>query len=176
MGLEKGCIQVYTGDGKGKTTAALGQALRAMGHGLTALVIQFMKGNIEYGELEMARRLSPMLKLIQMGRGSFVDRANPDPKDVEMARGALALARRSVAGRAADVIVLDEINVALDFKLIPLDEVLALLDSKPPDMELILTGRSAPAEIIARADLVTEMREVKHYYGDGVKARVGIER
>jgi len=176
MALKKGYIQIYTGNGKGKTTAALGQAMRALGHELRVYVIQFMKGNIEYGELEMSKRLAPQFTLKQMGRETFVDKKNPDPKDIEMAVDALKLARKIVDENSTDILILDEINVALDFKLIPLDEVLGILDRKPETMELILTGRYAPQEIIDRADLVTEMKEVKHYYSDGVEARAGIER
>lgn len=176
MKLEKGLIQVYTGAGKGKTTAALGQALRALGHGLNVYVIQFMKGNIEYGELEMARRLAPQFTLRQMGRETFVDKKNPDPKDIGLARKALDLAKECVEKNVCDILILDEINVALDFKLIPLDEVLEILDRKPPGMEMILTGRNAPKAVLDRADLVTEMVEVKHYFKKGIPARVGIER
>lgn len=176
MKLKKGYIQVYTGNGKGKTTAALGQAMRALGHDLRAFVIQFMKGNIEYGELEMSRRLAPQFTLRQMGRETFVDKKKPDPKDIEMAADALRLAKKIVSENSTDILILDEINVALDFKLIPLDAVLKLLNDKPEGMEIILTGRYAPQGIIDRADLVTEMREVKHYYRGGVDARVGIER
>ncbi|MFH0800135.1 MAG: cob(I)yrinic acid a,c-diamide adenosyltransferase [Pseudomonadota bacterium] len=176
MKLNKGCIQVYTGDGKGKTTAALGQALRALGHGLKVFVIQFMKGNIEYGELEMSRRLAPQFTLKQMGRETFVNKKNPDPKDIEMAKDALKLAQECMKDKSIDILILDEINVAIDFKLIPLDEVLAMLGGKPEQMELILTGRAAAQELIDKADLVTEMKEVKHYYRNGIEARVGIER
>ncbi|MBT3182364.1 MAG: cob(I)yrinic acid a,c-diamide adenosyltransferase [Deltaproteobacteria bacterium] len=176
MALDKGYIQVYTGDGKGKTTAALGQAMRALGHDLNVYVIQFMKGNIEYGELEMSNRLAPQFTLKQMGRETFVDKKNPDPKDIDMAVDALKLANKIVEDNSVDILILDEINVALDFKLIDLKNVMTMLDKKPEKMELILTGRYAPKEIIDRADLVTEMKEIKHYYQQNVDARVGIER
>ena len=176
MKLERGYIHLYTGDGKGKTTAALGQALRALGHGFTVRVIQFMKGNIEYGELEMSRRLSPQFILKQMGRETFVSKEDPDPIDVKMAEEALTLAKQWCQDPAIDLLILDEINVALDFKLITLESVFLLLDSKPKQLELILTGRYAPQKLIDRADLVTEMREVKHYYRQGIQSRVGIER
>ncbi|PIR17543.1 MAG: hypothetical protein COV46_03880 [Deltaproteobacteria bacterium CG11_big_fil_rev_8_21_14_0_20_49_13] len=174
--LEKGLVQVYTGEGKGKTTASLGLALRASGHGLKGFIIQFMKGNIEYGELEAAKRLAPNLTIKQMGRESFVDKENPDPVDIQMAGDALKLAFDLVKDASIDLLVLDEINVALDFKLVKLFDVLKLIDAKPQTMELILTGRYAPKEIIERADLVTEMKEIKHYYKNGIDARVGIER
>ncbi len=176
MALIKGYIQVYTGDGKGKTTAALGQAMRALGHDLKVCVIQFMKGNIEYGELEMSNRLAPQFTLKQMGRETFVDKKNPDPKDIEMAIDALKLANKIIEENSTDILILDEINVALDFKLIELKDVMVMMDKKPEKMELILTGRYAPQEIIDRADLVTEMKEIKHYYQQNVDARVGIER
>jgi len=176
MKLEKGYIQVYTGDGKGKTTAALGQAMRALGHDLKVYVIQFMKGNIEYGELEMSRRLSPNFQLRQMGRETFVNKQNPDPIDVQMASDALDLAEKLVSDNECDILILDEINVALDFKLIDINKTVKILDNKPKGMEIILTGRYAPDQILKRADLVTEMKEIKHYYAKGVDARLGIER
>ncbi len=173
---QRGLVQVYTGNGKGKTTAALGLALRAAGHGKKTVVIQFMKGEIYYGELGAAKMLAPYLEIIQMGRPDFVNKSDPDPKDVRLAREALDLAKEIVAGRRYDIVVLDEINVALDFGLVDLADVIALIDARPPETELILTGRYAKKEIIDRADLVTEMREVKHPYNAGVEARPGIER
>jgi len=175
-GLKEGMVQVYTGDGKGKTTAALGLALRAIGHGLKVFVIQFMKGNIEYGELECARWLSPFLTIRQMGRETFVSKENPDPEDVRLAQEALKLAKELVYKGEYDIIILDEINVAIDFGLISKGEVLELIERRPPHVELVLTGRYAPPEVIEKADLVTEMREVKHYYQRGVLSREGIER
>lgn len=173
--MEKGLIQIYTGNGKGKTTAALGLAFRAAGHGLKTLMIQFMKGNIQYGELESAKRLAPLLMIQQMGRETFVSRTNPDPVDIEWAQKGLAMAKEAILSRAYDIVILDEINVAVDYGLIPISEILQLLDSKPESVELILTGRNAHPELIQRADLVTEMVERKHYYQKGVKAREGIE-
>ena len=172
----QGLVQVYTGNGKGKTTAALGLALRAAGHGLSTCVIQFMKGEIYYGELGAAKLLFPYLTIIQMGRPDFVDKKNPAPIDVKLAKDALAFARKVIATGEYDIVVLDEVNVAVDFGLIGLAEVLELIDAKSPETELILTGRYAPKEIIERADLVTEMVEVKHPYAAGVEARLGIER
>ena len=172
----KGLVQVYTGNGKGKTTAALGLALRAAGHGLRTHVIQFMKGEIYYGELGAAKILAPYLTITQMGRPDFVNRDNPEPIDVRLAQDALALARKVIADGEYDIVVLDEINVALDFGLIATKDVLELMDMKRPETELILTGRYAKKEVIDRADLVTEMVEVKHPYADGAKARLGIER
>ena len=173
--MEKGLIQVYTGNGKGKTTAALGLALRAVGHGLKVLVIQFMKGNIDYGELESSKKLSPLLTIVQSGRETFVSRTNPDPMDIRLAHDGFNLAKRVIADEAYDIIILDEIIVAIDYGLIPLSDLLSLLDAKPDGVELILTGRNARPEILEKADLVTEMVEQKHYYANGVPAREGVE-
>jgi cob(I)alamin adenosyltransferase len=174
--IGKGYVQVYTGNGKGKTTASLGLAVRAAGHGLKTVIVQFMKGWIDYGELAGVRMLAPYVEIHQAGRDTFVNRKNPDPEDVRLAREGWKLAREIVSGRKADIVVLDELNCAMDFGLVPVAEVLDLLRAKPDGMELILTGRGAPAEIVEVADLVTEMREVKHYYAKGVDARVGVER
>jgi cob(I)alamin adenosyltransferase len=176
QGIGKGYIQLYTGNGKGKTTAALGLSLRAAGHGLKVRIIQFMKGWIDYGELNGVRMLGPNVLIEQAGRDTFVDRNAPDPEDIRMARRGWELAKGVILGKQADLVVLDEINCAVDFGLLPEDEVLEVLRQKPDGMELVLTGRNAPAGFIELADLVTEMREVKHYYAKGVDARVGIER
>jgi len=173
--MEKGLIQVYTGNGKGKTTAALGLALRAVGHNLQVLVIQFMKGNIQYGELESSKKLSPHLTMIQSGRETFVSRTNPDPVDIRWAQDGFDLAKKAMADEVYDMVILDEINVAVDYGLIPLSDLLRLLDTKPKGVELILTGRNARPEILEKADLVTEMVEQKHYYRNGVSAREGVE-
>jgi len=173
--MEKGLIQVYTGNGKGKTTAALGLALRAVGHGLKVLFIQFMKGNIDYGELESSKKLSPYLTIKQMGRETFVSKTNPDPIDIKLARDGFDLAKKAISNEEYSIVILDEINVAIDYGLIPLSDLLHLLDTKPKGIELILTGRNAKPEIIDKADLVTEMVERKHYFKKGVSARNCIE-
>ncbi|MBU2262040.1 MAG: cob(I)yrinic acid a,c-diamide adenosyltransferase [Proteobacteria bacterium] len=170
----KGLVQVYTGNGKGKTTAAFGQALRAIGQGCRVLVIQFMKGR-KYGEFLAAEKYLPNLAIRLSGLDSFVMRDNPAPLDIELARQGLDLARQAVLSGDYDMVILDEINVAADFKLIPLADVLALIKDKPAGLDLILTGRYAPPEIVALADTVTEMREIRHHYNAGVKDRAGIE-
>ncbi len=172
--LKDGMIQVYTGDGKGKTTAALGLALRALGHGFKIYVIQFMKGDPEYGELRAGRRIDG-LTIRQFGRTDFVDREHPAAEDVSLARQGLEHAGEIMAAGRHDLLILDEINVALDFGLIPVEAVLDLMQKKPGNMELVLTGRDAPEQVIRAADLVTEMRQIKHYYQKGRTARDGIE-
>ncbi|HUT15448.1 MAG TPA: cob(I)yrinic acid a,c-diamide adenosyltransferase [Anaerolineae bacterium] len=174
MHLDQGLIQIYTGDGKGKTTAALGLALRAAGHDMQVYIVQFMKGWPHYGE-RAALRDQPHITLVQFGRPDFVDRENPDPQDVRLAQDALGHALDVIASGEYDVVVLDEINVALDFQLVSLEQVLGLLDAKPRHVELVLTGRSAHPQVVQRADLVTEMREIKHPYAAGIQGRKGIE-
>jgi len=170
----RGTLQVYTGDGKGKTTAALGLALRAVGHGLSVCVIQFMKGSSNYGELSSAARL-PNFTIEQHGRDEFVDKANPAQVDIDMAQVGLARASEVLAAGEHDVVILDELNVALDFALVSLDDVLSLIASRPPHVELILTGRAAHPEVVKAADLVSEVLNIKHHYDAGVQAREGIE-
>jgi cob(I)alamin adenosyltransferase len=174
--IGKGYIQVYTGGGKGKTTAALGLAVRAAGHGLHTVILQFMKGWIDYGELEGVKMLAPLVEIHQAGRDTFVNRKNPDPEDRRLARDGWELAKNLILEKKADIVVLDEINCAIDYGLLPVEEVVEVIKRKPDGMELILTGRGAPLELIGIADLVTEMKEVKHYYAKGVDARVGVER
>lgn len=171
--VEAGTIQLYTGNGKGKTTAALGAALRAVGHGKRAAMVQFMKGRL-YGELEAAKALKGLV-IEQYGRDEFVDAKNPDPIDVELAEKGWRRAEELVCDEALDVLILDEINVAVSFKLIPLERVIEFMKRKPRGLELILTGRYAPAAMIDLADTVTEMKEIKHHYSRGVQARKGIE-
>ncbi len=172
--LERGLVQVYTGNGKGKTTAAFGLVLRAVGRGLKVYIIQFIKGGFDYGELYVMDRL-PNFKLKAFGRGKFVTLKPPEKEDVELAEEAFQLAKEVVANGEYDIVVLDEINVALNLKLISLEGVLKLIKNKPKHVELVLTGRYAPDEIIDTADLVTEMKEVKHPFNKGYKARKGIE-
>jgi cob(I)alamin adenosyltransferase len=172
--LEKGLVQVYTGDGKGKSSAAFGLALRAIGRGLKVYIVQFIKGGFDYGELYVVEKL-PNLTLKAFGRGEFVTQKPPAKVDVDYAQEALALAERVVASGEYDIVILDEVNVALNLKLIELERVMKMLRNKPKHVELILTGRYAPNEVVEAADLVTEMKEVKHPYSKGFQARKGIE-
>ena len=167
-------IHIYTGNGKGKTTAALGQAMRAIGHGMKVLMIQFMKGKINYGELEAAKQLNNFT-IEQFGRPDFVNPENPDEEDVRLAKAALARAAEAVDGRNYDIIILDEINVAVNFGLIDSTDVISLFRQKPDDVTLILTGRYMPDEFVPFADLITECREIKHYFNRGAEARKGFE-
>lgn len=173
--LIQGLVQVYTGNGKGKTTASLGLALRAIGHGYKVFMLQFMKGSKNYGELQTAETKLPNLIIVQSGLEAFVSRENPSREDIEIARQGLTTAKKVVREGHYDLVILDEVNVALDYKLIPLEEVLEIIRSKPPQVELILTGRNAPKEILESADLVTEMTLVNHPFYKGVDAREGIE-
>lgn len=172
--LERGLVQVYTGNGKGKSSAAFGLALRAIGRGLKVYIIQFIKGGFDYGELYLVDKL-PNLTLKAFGRGKFVTAKPPEKEDVKLAEEAFQLAKEVVESGKYDIVILDEINVALNLKLVSLEKVLQLIKNKPKHVELILTGRYAPNEIIDIADLVTEMREVKHPFNRGYEARKGIE-
>jgi len=170
----RGLVLVHTGNGKGKTTAAFGQALRAVGQGLRVCVIQFMKGR-KYGEFLAAERYLPNLTIHLSGLDSFVMRDKPAPVDIELARKGLDMAREAVSSGNYDMVILDEINVAVDFKLIPLEEVINLIRNKPAALDLVLTGRYAAPEIMELADTVSEVREIKHHYNAGIKDREGIE-
>ncbi len=172
--LKKGCVQVYTGDGKGKTTAALGLALRAAGAGLKVRIVQFMKGQ-DYSELKALEKFKDHIEIIQTGGIKCIRKEEVTDFDRAEARRGLDLARKTITKNDVDILILDEILVARWFELVTVDDIIALIDKRPQDMELILTGRRATEEIIDRADLVTEMREIKHYYQKGVPARRGIE-
>lgn len=175
--IGKGYVHIYTGNGKGKTTAALGLAFRAVGNGMKVLMFQFLKGEDEYtGEREAANRLAPDLEIRARGGEGFVDPTDPPPMAGSMACEALDEARHEIQSGRWDLVILDEINMAVHFGLVPIQSVQGLLDSRPAGVEVVLTGRQAPRGLIDRADLVTEMREVKHYYHSGVPARRGIEK
>ena len=169
----RGTVQLYTGDGKGKTTAAIGLAMRAAGHNWRIVVVQFMKGRL-YGELASAKHV-PGLEIEQYGRDEFVDPDDPAEIDRELAARGWERVEALVREGTIDMLVLDEINVACSFGLVPVEKVVALAADRPPSMELVLTGRYAPEELIGIADTVTEMREIKHHYAAGVQAREGIE-
>jgi cob(I)alamin adenosyltransferase len=169
----KGYIQVYTGNGKGKTTAALGLALRAAGAGMKVFFAQFVKGKT-YSEIELIHRLIPDIAIRQYGLGCFIINA-PAQKDIDAARNGLEQVTGIIKSGEYDMVVLDEVNIALYYNLFSTDDLLRVLNHKPEEIEIVITGRYAPAELIEIADLVTEMKETKHYYNKGVQARKGIE-
>lgn len=171
---EKGLIQVYTGDGKGKTTAALGLALRAAGRGAKIAFVQFMKGSPIYGEITSLAML-PGVTHIRTGRAHCIFKGDETEEDFAEARRGLEAAAEFVSSGEYDLVVLDEINVAADFGLIKAEEVAEVLAKKAEGTEVVLTGRNAPEIFIKTAQLVTEMREIKHPYRDGIQARAGIE-
>jgi len=173
MSERAGYVQVYTGDGKGKTTAAFGLAMRAAGRGLRVLIVQFMKADPTWGEIVSAERLG--IEIEQAGLDHWVIKGEATADDLRAAAAGFARARDLVNGGRYDVVVLDELVTALFFELVPLGDVLDLLSGKPGHVELVLTGRRAPDKLVAAADLVTEMRPVKHYYDAGIDAREGIE-
>jgi len=172
--LKRGYVHVYTGDGKGKTTAALGLALRAAGADLKVAIIQFMKGQ-SYSEIEAVNRYLPQIDVLQTGRTQCIRKEDVTDEDRAEAQHGLYHAREALAGSDIDLLILDEILVAHWFGLVSLNDILFLIDHRPEHLELVLTGRKAPPEVVQRADLVTEMLEIKHYYTQGVFARKGIE-
>ncbi len=169
----KGYLQVYTGDGKGKTTAALGLALRGAGAGLKVLIAQFMKKG-DYSEINALRRFSDLITVKQFGRGKFI-KGRPSEEDIRIARQGLVEIRTALATGAHDIVIMEEANVAVSCGLFSLQELLDIVAAKPDGTELVVTGRNAPPELIEQADLVTEMKAIKHYYQQGVSARIGIE-
>jgi cob(I)alamin adenosyltransferase len=171
---DKGLVIVITGNGKGKTTSAFGQALRAIGQGFKVFLIQFMKGR-KYGEFKAAKKYLPDLTVRLSGLDSFVMRDNPAAVDIELAQKGWKAAKQAINSGKYNMVILDEINVALDFKLIDLNDVIELIKNKPAGLDLILTGRYAPAPIIKLADTVSEIKEIKHHYNAGIKDRAGIE-
>ncbi len=173
--LTKGYIQIYTGNGKGKTTAAIGQAVRASGFGLKTYIVQFMK-EFPYSELNSLKYLKNWITIEQFGGDDFVYKKQlPDSEEISKAKMGLNSAKDKMLSKEYDLIILDEINVAIYFKLFKTSEIIDFIKQKPADVELILTGRYCPDELIEAADLVTEMREVKHYYQTGVTSRKGME-
>jgi cob(I)alamin adenosyltransferase len=172
--FKNGYIQVYTGDGKGKTTAALGLALRAAGAGLKVYIAQFIKSG-DYSEIKTLSRLADRITVKQFGLGRFI-KAKPSPEDRAAAQTGLEAIRSALNSGYYQVVIMEEGNVAAMCGLFPVDEILAIMTQKPGDVELVITGRGADARVIDKADLVTEMKAVKHYFQDGVAARVGIEK
>jgi cob(I)alamin adenosyltransferase len=170
----KGYVQVYTGDGKGKTTAAFGLAMRAYGAGLNVYIAQFVKG-MKYSEQDAFKVLSKHVRVKQYGRGCFI-RGNPTEEDITAAREGLKEVKEIMLSGKYQVLILDEANIATFYNLFSVEDLLEMINNKPDDLELIITGRGADPRIIEAADLVTEMREVKHYYQEGVTAREGIEK
>ncbi len=170
----KGYVQVYTGDGKGKTTASLGLCVRAVGAGKRVLLVQFLKKG-EFSEIKGLRYFGDRIKIMQFGSGRFV-KGKPEKSDIELASKGLLSAERLMESGTYDIVILDEVNVAVNMGLIDVAEVIKVIKKKPDNVELILTGRYAPKEIVEAADLVTECRMVKHYFQKGVKAREGIEK
>jgi cob(I)alamin adenosyltransferase len=170
---ELGLMHVYTGEGKGKTTAAFGLALRAWGRGLRVCIIQFMKLGETYGEVRAVRKLEG-IDLFQFGTGKWVGKDKHSAQDEELAKEALSKAKEALTSGAYDVVILDEVNVATDFGLLRPKDVLEVVRLRK-GVEVVLTGRYAPKEFLEEADLVTEMLAVKHPYDSGVKARPGVE-
>lgn len=170
----RGLVQIFTGDGKGKTSAALGAVLRALGQELRVFIVFFMKGDYPYGEQRLLSKL-PNVTMANFGSREFVDPENVKPEEIDQARQALAAAREAMLSGRYDLVVLDEVNVAVAWKLIELDEVVRLINDKPENVELILTGRHADTKLVQMADLVTEMLKIKHPYDKGILARKGFE-
>ena len=175
----RGLVIVYTGDGKGKTTAALGLAVRAAGNGFRVLFLQFIKGQWKTGESQAVRALAPNIELVRMGKGFTIERLRdkriPMEEHEQAAADAFARAGEVVRSNAYDMVVLDELLGSIKAGLVPLDEVLQLIRDKPPTLHLVMTGRGAPQALIDAADLVTEMSPIKHPYDQGIKAQRGIE-
>ncbi len=174
--VRKGLIIVNTGPGKGKTTAAMGTALRAVGNGLKVLMLQFLKGSWHYGELDAVKAFGDNWVIKQMGRGFVkVGGAETDPEDVRLVEAAWDEAEAAILSGAWDLVILDEINYAISYKMLDPEKVVAALKKKPEMVHVILTGRSAHPSIVEIADTVTEMKEVKHAYTKGIEAQRGIE-
>ena len=172
-----GLIIVFTGDGKGKTTAALGVALRAVGHRMYVSVVQFLKSSLATGEAKAAERLAPELEFVSLGKG-FVNccgSTTPLAEHRKAAREALTLARQRMLSGAWDVLILDELNTAVALGLVDIADVMDMIRSKPPKLHLIVTGRNVHPKLVGIADMVTEMRSIKHPYDSGLPARKGID-
>jgi len=174
---QKGLVIVYTGGGKGKTSAALGLVLRAVGYNHKVCMVQFVKGSWHYGELDSAKRLAPEFEMITAGKGfvGILDDKSPREEHVKAANDTLMISKEKIASGKFDVVILDEINYAIQLELLKLDDVIDLIKSKPTELDLVLTGNHAAKEVIELADLVTEMKEIKHPFKSGLKAKKGID-
>ena len=174
---QKGLVIVYTGGGKGKTSAALGLVLRAVGYNHKVCMVQFVKGSWHYGELDSAKRLAPEFELITAGKGfvGILDDKSPLEEHVKAANDTLTISKEKIMSGKFDVVILDEINYAIQLELLKLNDVIDMIKSKPADLDLVLTGNHATKEIIELADLVTEMKEIKHPFKSGIKAKKGID-
>lgn len=174
---KNGLTIVYTGKGKGKTTAALGIALRATGYKKKICMIQFIKGSWHYGEMESSKRLEPEFEMVAIGKGfvGIIDDKSPKEDHQKVAKEAIKISNEKIQSGKYDIIILDEINYAVNLNLISLEDVLELIKSKPENVDLVLTGNYAKEEVIEAADLVTEMREIKHPFQKGIKAKEGID-
>ena len=174
---QKGLVKVYTGAGKGKTSAALGIVLRAEGYNHKVCMVQFVKGSWHYGELDSAKRLAPEFEMITAGKGfvGILDDKSPREEHVKAANDTLMISKEKIASGKFDVVILDEINYAIQLELLKLDDVIDLIKSKPAELDLVLTGNHAAKEVIELADLVTEMKEIKHPFKSGLKAKKGID-
>jgi cob(I)alamin adenosyltransferase len=175
--VEKGLTIVYTGKGKGKTTAALGIALRATGYKKKICMIQFIKGSWHYGEMDSSKRLEPEFEMVAIGKGfvGIIDDKSPKTDHQKIAKEAIRISNEKIQSGRYDIVILDEINYAVNLNLISLEDVLDLIKSKPQNVDLVLTGNYAKNEVIEAADLVTEMREIKHPFQQGIKAKKGID-
>ncbi|NNL59326.1 MAG: cob(I)yrinic acid a,c-diamide adenosyltransferase [Nitrosopumilus sp.] len=176
--MEKdGLVIVYTGKGKGKTTAALGIALRAVGYQKKICMIQFIKGSWHYGEMDSSKRLEPEFEMIAVGKGfvGIIDDKSPKEDHERIAREAIKISSEKILSKNYDIVILDEINYAVNLELISVNDVLNLIKIKPKELDLVLTGNYAKEEVIEQADLVTEMREIKHPFQKGIKAKKGID-
>ena len=170
----KGYVQVYTGNGKGKTTASLGLSLRAAGAGLKVFIAQFLKQG-DYSEIRALERFSDLIRIEQYGLGRFI-KGKPTEEEIQAAQKGLQEVKEAMLSEEYDVIIVEEGNVAASCGLFEVQKLLELISQKPDSLELVITGRGATPEVIEQADLVTEMKEIKHYYQEGVAARVGIEK
>jgi len=177
MEKNDGFVIVYTGKGKGKTTAALGMALRAVGHDYKTCMIQFIKGSWHYGEMTSSKRLEPEFELTAVGKGFVGILDDKDPRDAhqKIAQEAIEISKEKILSEKYDIVILDEVNYAVNLGLIKIGQILDLIKIKPPKLTLVLTGNYAKQEVIDLADLVTEMKEIKHPFQRGIRARKGID-